>query len=63
MEFVSKYDTTLVTYMNRKYNKKFKSFEDYSLFLFDLVNSETDYYYKLEEDIKEYSDYQQERKK
>lgn len=62
MEFISKYDITFVTSVSRKYGKRFKTFEEYSLFLYELQKNDTDYYYKLEEDIKEFSDYQTERK-
>ena len=62
MEFISKYDLSFIKNINRKYNKKFKTFDEYSLFLFELTKSEVDYYYKLEEDLKEYCDYQTERK-
>ena len=62
MEFISKYDTTFITSVSRKYGKRFKTFEEYSLFLYELQKSDKDYYYKLEEDIKEFSDYQTERK-
>lgn len=63
MEFISKYDTSFIKHINRKYNKKFKNFDEYSLFLFELKgNDEVYYYYELEQDIKEYSDYQTERK-
>lgn len=63
MEFISKYNLTFVNYANKKYNKKFQTFDGYSLWLFELVNCEhTKYYEKLEDDIREYCDYQQERK-
>lgn len=64
MEFISKYNITFVLFVDNKYNKKFKNFEQYSLYLFELNNcNDIEYYYQLEEDFKEYSDYQQERKK
>lgn len=62
MEFVSKYDMTFLSSVNAKYNKRFKTFDDYSLFIFELTNNEPDYYCKLEEDLKEYCKHQQERK-
>jgi len=73
MEFISKYDKSFIKNVNRKYNKKFKSFDEYSLFLYELTPDEEDcwvelgkkeenYYIKLEEDLKEYCDYQTERK-
>ena len=62
MEFVSKYNLTFVKYVNKKYDKKFRTFEEYTLFLFEKTDDEVYYYYKLEEDLKEYCNYQQERK-
>lgn len=62
MEFVSKYNMTFINSVNKKYNKKFKSFEEYSLYLYDLKQYNADYYYQLEEDLKDYCNYQQERK-
>lgn len=63
MEFVSKYNLTFVKYMNRKYNKKFQSFDDYGLWLYELVDCKNSKYYdKLEDDLREYCNYQQERK-
>lgn len=62
MEFISKYDISFIKFVNRKYGKKFKAFDEYSLYLFEMKGKEKDYYYQLEEDIKEYSDYQTERK-
>lgn len=63
MEFISKYDITFIKFLNRKYSRKFKDFNDYAMFLFEIANEEEkDYYYRLEDDIKEYCTYQQERK-
>ena len=62
MEFISKYNLTFITSVNRKYNKKFRNFDEYSLYIFELTKNEIEYYYKLEEDLKEYCKYQQERK-
>lgn len=62
MEFKSRYNMTFIISINRKYNRKFRTFDDYSLYLFELSKNEMEYYYKLEEDIKEYCNYQQERK-
>lgn len=62
MEFISKYDMTFISNVNKKYNKKFKTFDEYALYLFELTQNELEYYYQLEEDIKRYSNYQQERK-
>ena len=62
MDFISKYNVPFMVYINKKYNKKFRSFEDYSLYLFELTKDELEYYYQLEEDVRRYSDEQQERK-
>jgi hypothetical protein len=62
MEFISKYDTSFIRIINKKYSKHFKCFDEYSLYLFELTHNEKEYYYQLEEDIKEYSDFQTERK-
>ena len=63
MEFISKYNLTFIKFVNKKYNKKFKAFDDYGLWLYELVDCKNSVYYdKLEEDIKEYSDFQTERK-
>ncbi len=62
MEFISKYDTTFIKFLNRKYGKKFRTFDEYSLYLYDKSDGELDYYYRLEDDIKEYCEFQQERK-
>ena len=64
MEFISKYNLTFINFVNRKYNKKFKSFDEYGLWLYEEKKcSNSRYYDDLEEDLKEYCDYQQERKK
>lgn len=64
MEFTSKFNMSFVLFVDKKYNKKFKDFEQYGLYLFELNDcNDREYYYHLEKDIKEYSDYQQERKK
>lgn len=64
MEFISNYNRTFVANVSLKYNKRFKNFEQYALYLFELYNcDDKEYYYKLEEDIREYCNYQQERKK
>ena len=62
MEFISNYNLTFVKYVNKKYDKKFRTFEEYTLFLFEKTDDEVYYYYELEEDLKEYCNYQQERK-
>lgn len=62
MEFISKYNLTFLSSVNRKYNKRFRTFDEYSLYVFELTSNEIEYYYQLEEDLKEYCEYQQERK-
>ena len=63
MSFVSKYDTKFLTFMNRKYKKyhvKFDYWDDYILWLYyDLYKMNDDNYYtNLEQDIKEYVEFQ-----
>lgn len=63
MEFISKYNMTFIRYVNKKYNKRFKSFDDYGLYLWDKHYNKThEYYYALEADLKEYCEFQEERK-
>lgn len=64
MEFISKYNLTFINFVNRKYNKRFKAFDEYGLWLYEEKEcSNSRYYNDLEQDLKEYCDYQQERKK
>jgi hypothetical protein len=63
MEFISNYNLTFIKFINKKHNKKFQSFDDYSLFLFEKTSDEVYYYYELEQDLKEYCQYQKERKR
>ena len=61
MEFISRYDFKFVTFMTRKYidsNVHFRNFDDYVLWLYDHSANEKDYYSRLEDDLKEYSDWQ-----
>lgn len=63
MGYVSKYDTKLVTFLNRRYKRykvRFKNFDDYILWLFYYLcrSNETFYYSKLEKDVWAYSDWQ-----
>ena len=63
MEFISKYNLTFVKFVNIKYNKRFRKFEDYGLWLYEEKEcSNSRYYDTLENDIREYCEYQQERK-
>ena len=65
MGYISRYDLTFLTFVSKKYGwKKFRSFESYSLWLFEekCKNNNEKYYEHLEEDIKEYADWQKGRK-
>jgi len=63
MDFISKYNMTFVTYINRKYNRKFRNFDEYILYIFDINdNKASKYYSQLEDDLKDYCSYQQERR-
>ena len=68
MGYISKYDTKFITYVNRKYNKDkvlFETFDDYIMWLFYdyLRENKEKYYEQLEEDMKEYSEWQERGKK
>lgn len=63
MGYVSKYDRTFISFINRKYQKNkvdFKTWDDYALWLYyKICKCNTDFYYrKLEKDVWEYSDWQ-----
>ncbi len=63
MNYTSKYDAKLVTFMNKKYYKykvKFKTFDDYILWLYYVFCrcNEEFYYRRLEKDVMEYSNLQ-----
>lgn len=60
MEYMSKYDRRFLTEMNRKYNKLFEFWDDYSCWLYYDVFAMNDdkYYDQLEEDIREYVEFQ-----
>ena len=52
MEFISKYNLTFINFVNRKYNKRFKSFDEYGLWLYEEKEcSNSRYYDDLEEDF------------
>ena len=62
-DYISKYDIRFVTFMSRKYrnfdkNVRFRNFDEYVLWLYDDSASEENYYSRLEDDLKEYSDWQ-----
>lgn len=60
--FISRYDRSFLSYMNKKYKfykVHFEFFDDYILWLYDLYNSdELRYYYRLEKDLWEYVEFQ-----
>ena len=62
MGYISKLDTKYLTFMSRKYaehNVQFEYFDDYILFLYDLVNNNDDKYYEeLEKDLQSYVEFQ-----
>lgn len=60
MSYISKYDTTFVNFINRKYNKNFRYFDDYILWLYykRLRCNKKLYYITIEKDIWDYSDWQ-----
>lgn len=63
MGYISKYDTKVITFLNRKYRKykvNFEFFDDYMLWLYyKFCKCNTEFYYcKLEKDLWDYSDFQ-----
>lgn len=68
MGYISKYDRTFLSFMNKKYKKfdvNFQFFDDYILWLYyDYYATNTELYYKqLEKDIWEYVEFQSGREK
>ena len=68
MGYISKYDRTFLSFMNKKYKKygvNFEFFDDYILWLYyDLLNkNEIIYYKELEKDLWEYVDFQSGKEK
>ena len=63
MAWTSRYDTTFVTYANRKYKKNFSDFDSFSYWLFFTETKEDDeeYYIQLEQTLQEYCKWQVER--
>ncbi len=60
MGYISRYDLTFITYVNRKYRPYgvlFKCFDDYIMWLYyDFFKENRDLYYgQIEEDMMEYS--------
>lgn len=60
MGWVSKYDTTFIIYVDRKFNKRFANYDNFSYWLYYEKNKENkdDFYVELEEIFKEYCDWQ-----
>lgn len=63
MGYISKYDRTFLSYMNRKYNKyntEFEFFDDYILWLYYQYckENEVKYYKQLEKDLWNYVEFQ-----
>lgn len=68
MSKLGNFDIRFITFVAKKYNKKFKKFGDYSEYLWDITKNkygdlfkEEDYSYALEEDIKEFCKWQEEK--
>ena len=60
MGYISKYDTTFINFINKKYKKNFKYWDDYALWLYyKRLYCNADLYYRnIEKDLWEYSDWQ-----
>lgn len=63
MGYISRYDRTFLSYMNKKYsrhNVNFRYFDDYILWLFydRYKKDETKYYKRLEKDLWSYVEFQ-----
>ncbi|MBQ7030808.1 MAG: hypothetical protein IJN13_00355 [Bacilli bacterium] len=63
MAYISKYDITTTTFMNKKYknfNVNFRNYDDYLIWLYYTFSKKNDikYYNQLEDDFIEYSKWQ-----
>ena len=60
MGYISKYDTTFINFVNKKYKKCFRYWDDYVLWLYwkKLQCNREMYYITIEKDLWEYSDWQ-----
>lgn len=62
MGYISRYDRTFLSFMNKKYKRykvNFEFFDDYILWLYELYNSnELNYYRALEKDLWDYVEFQ-----
>lgn len=59
------FDIRFLTFVDRKYSKRFKTFDDYAVYLLEDVckNVVQDYEYELEEDIRSFVKWQEEQMK
>lgn len=60
MQFISRYNTSFMAFVYKKYNRIFKNYDFYSEYL--LRNCPNEYYETLEGDLREYCNWQIERK-
>ena len=60
MQFISRYNTSFMAFVYKKYNHIFKNYDYYSEYL--LKNCPNEYYETLEGDLKEYCNWQLERR-
>ena len=62
MGYISRYDRTFLSFMNKKYKRykvNFEFFDDYILWLYELYDSnELNYYRELEKDLWDYVEFQ-----
>ena len=63
MAYISRYDRTFISFVNRKYktyNVLFEFIDDYRLWLYEdyCVYDNVRYYKQMEKDLQEYSDFQ-----
>ena len=60
MGYISKYDTTFINFVNKKYKKCFRYWDDYVLWLYwkKLQCNREMYYITIEKELWEYSDWQ-----
>lgn len=62
MAYISRYDRTFLSFMNKKYSKYnicFEYYDDYILWLYDMCNKiESKYYRHLEKDLWDYVEFQ-----
>ena len=57
------FDIRFLTFVNRKYSKRFKTFDDYLIYLLENIcgNNVQDYQYELEEDVRSFVKWQEEK--